>query len=138
MTDTHDHSTPTDYTQAAASQDPPAEKRSPWLVLIPIVVLALWFGYLFFVSRVLPSEETYPDGRRSAVGTVKRHGFFDYKRSGLWREYHRNGAVAGEGQYEAGEKVEESWEYWDEDGKPINTDRPAPKTKANEGSRKRM
>lgn len=112
--------------------------RNRWLVLVPILVLALWFGYLFFISSVLPSEETDSAGRRTAVGSVKRHGFFDYKRSGLWREFHTNGAVAGEGQYVAGEKKDATWEYWDEAGKPINTDRPAPKAKANEGSRQRM
>jgi len=138
MNESQHQATTTDDTQFLSVHGPATEKRSPWLVLVPIIVLALWFGYLFFVSGVLPSEETYPDGRRKAVGTVKRYGFFDYKRSGLWREYHRNGAVAGEGQYEAGEKKEATWEYWDDAGKPINTDRPAPKTKAKEGNRERM
>ncbi len=93
-------------------------------VLIPLAVLAAWFGYLWLVSGVLPATETYANGRIKARGYVKRVGLGTYKRHGTWTEYHENGTKAAEGRFQRGRKVG-AWRRWDEAGRLIQTNRHA-------------
>lgn len=95
--------------------------RSPTrlvVILVPILIIAFYFGYLWFVSGVLPVVERFPNGKPQTTGYVKRHGV-GYERTGRWTIYHPNGAKAAEGMYERGRKVPESWHYWDESGREI-------------------
>ena len=88
---------------------------------IPVLVLALYLSYLWFVSGVLPFVENYPRGQIKTEGYVKRTGFGDYRRQGHWVTYHANGQKASQGFYEAGEKIS-PWTYWDEDGREFPTE----------------
>ncbi|MBX3395542.1 MAG: hypothetical protein KF841_09250 [Phycisphaerae bacterium] len=95
--------------------------RSPTrlvVILVPILIVALYFGYLWFVSGVLPVVERFPNGKPQTTGYVKRHGV-RYERTGRWTIYHPNGGRAAEGMYEQGRKLPESWHYWDESGREI-------------------
>lgn len=85
------------------------------LGLIPIAVLAVWLGYLWLVSGVLPSTEKYPNGKLKAEGYVKRTHLGEYVRHGHWTTFHENGAKSGEGSYDLGQKLSD-WTYWDQSG----------------------
>ena len=67
---------------------------------------------------MIKSIQKYANGQIKEMGSVKRSGFMIYERTGKWVEYHPNGQMAGEGMYEAGEKVEATWEYWEMTEKP--------------------
>ena len=97
-----------------------SSRRLPsWAIVIPFLVLAVWFSYVWFVSGVLPSVEKDPKtGRVTAEGYVKRAGWGDYRRHGHWVTFHPNGQKGSEGMYERGVKTGE-WKYWDEIGKPM-------------------
>lgn len=100
----------------------PGNRFSKYLVVsIPIIVLFAWFGYLWFVSGVLPSVQKYDNGEKKALGYVKRTGLVTYQRTGHWVTFHPNGEKSGEGEYKDGEKVPGSWHYWDAAGQPSAT-----------------
>jgi len=51
-------------------------------------------------------------------GTVASEGNYEHGlEEGLWRDFHANGKRAAEGSYRAGKQHGE-WSYWDEDGEP--------------------
>lgn len=105
----------TDRTQ---HESPP--RRSAWRragpVVIPLLAVIAWFGYLWFTMGVLPVNDTFPDGRPKAEGHVKRASFGVYEKHGVWTTYHEaDGSKASEGCYELGEKTG-TWTYWDEQG----------------------
>jgi antitoxin component YwqK of YwqJK toxin-antitoxin module len=50
-------------------------------------------------------------------GAVASEGnYVDGLEEGLWRDYHANGTLAAEGNYRAG-KEHGSWRFWDENGR---------------------
>lgn len=101
------------------SKPTPSRSFSKYIVAaIPVLAVFVFFAYLWFVSRVLPSEEHHPDGKIKAVGYVKRFGFTTYLKHGHWVTYHRNEQKASEGFYESGMKTG-AWTYWDEDGNKL-------------------
>ena len=105
--------------QAISGNNQPRPRASRWIGAVLIVVLIVgWFGYLRWVSSVLAHEEKYPGGKIKTAGFLKRTGFSDYKRHGLWTTYHANEKMASQGQYELGLKVGE-WKYWNERGERI-------------------
>lgn len=97
------------------------------LALAPLVVLAAWFGYMWFVSRVIPSIDKYPGGAIRAEGYARRAGFGEYAKTGHWVTYHpgaapgQTGPKESEGTYVDGEKDGE-WRYWDERGELIRVE----------------
>lgn len=108
--------TPALATDENASRRPRAPR---WFgVAVIVVLIAGWLGYLRWVSGVLVHEEKYPGGKVKVTGFLKRTGWSDYKRHGLWTSYHPNEKKASQGQYELGGKVGD-WKYWDENGEPI-------------------
>lgn len=110
----------------------PSGKIKKWAVVgIPLLVVGAYFGYLWFVSGVLPSREFYPNGEKKALGYVRRHGFAAYRRTGHWVTFHRNGRKASEGFYENGKKVG-AWSYWDERGEPLSGEPPEPRRNPSE------
>lgn len=97
----------------------PSRRLPKWAIVIPFLVLATWFSYVWFVSGVLPSVEKDPkSGRVTAEGYVKRVGWGDYRRHGHWVTYHPNGQKASEGMFEREDKTGE-WKYWDESGRIV-------------------
>lgn len=100
---------------------PKRDIRKHLVITIPFIVLVVWFGYLWFVSGVLPSVTKYDNGQPKWLGYVKREGLVTYKRTGHWVTYHPNGQKASEGEYEHGERVEGTWKYWDAAGQPSDT-----------------
>lgn len=97
-------------------------QRRHILAAVPFVALVLWFGYLWFVSSVIPYVEKYPDGTPKMTGYLERHGLSEYHRTGKWATYHPNGVESGTGMYENDAKVESTWSYYDEAGKPVASD----------------
>jgi len=89
-----------------------------WGAAIIVLLLLSWFAYLRWVSGVLPYNEKYPGGTPKTVGYLKRSGFSDYKRHGLWTTYHANGQKESQGHYDLGRPVGE-WAYWDETGERV-------------------
>lgn len=86
--------------------------------VIIVGLIAGWFAYLRWVSSVLPFHEKYPGGKTRTSGALKRSGWNDYKRHGLWTTYHANGEKASQGYYDHGRQVGE-WSYWDETGRRV-------------------
>ena len=110
-------------TQTMSETIPSDTSRRPraprWIGAAIIVVLIVgWFGYLRWVSGVLAHEEKYPNGKIKTAGFLKRTGWNDYKRHGLWTVYHPDGTKAAQGRFEMGNKAD-GWEYWDERGERI-------------------
>ena len=98
----------------------PSRRLPKWAIVVPFLVLAAWFSYVWFVSGVLPSVEKDPkSGRVTAEGYVKRVGWGDYRRHGHWVTYHPNGQKESEGMFERGAKTGE-WKYWDETGRAVS------------------
>lgn len=49
-------------------------------------------------------------------GALASEGVYaDGVEQGIWRDYHENGTIAAEGQYENGQEAG-LWRYWDENG----------------------
>jgi hypothetical protein len=96
-------------------------RRKHLLAAIPFVALILWFAYLWFVSGVIPYVDRYPNGNPKATGYVERHGLSEYRKTGKWVTYHPNGVESGTGKYEDDAKVDSTWMYFDEAGKPVAT-----------------
>lgn len=115
-----DRSKPSGYPDSHLSRSMGSGTRSTRILfgLIPLVALAAWFGYMWYVSGVLPSKEKYPSGKLKAEGYVKRTHLGEYVRHGHWTTYHESGEKLGEGTYNMGHK-EPDWKYWDESGKPV-------------------
>ncbi|HPF38837.1 MAG TPA: hypothetical protein P5081_18460 [Phycisphaerae bacterium] len=102
--------------------DAPSSKpdiRKHLVITIPFIVLIVWFGWLWFVSGVLPSVQKYDNGAFKEKGLVKREGLATYRRTGHWETYHPNGVKASEGLYERGEKLAGKWMYWDAMGNAV-------------------
>ncbi len=85
-------------------------------IVIPLFAVAAWFGYVHFVSRVLPIEAEYSDGAVKVQGRAMRSGLGEYQRHGPWVEFHPNGRKAVEGNYRMGRKIG-AWREWDEFGR---------------------
>lgn len=104
----------------AIPHDVARRSRAPrWIGAAVIAMLVVgWFGYLRWVTGVLAHQEKHPGGKIKTAGFLKRTGWSDYKRHGLWTTYHANEKMASQGHYELGHKVGE-WKYWDENGEPI-------------------
>lgn len=102
------------------SENAPQRPRASRIfgAMLIVVLIAAWMGYLFWVSGVLAHQERYPGGGVKVEGFLKRTGWSDYKRHGLWTTYHPNEKTASQGRYELGHKVGE-WKYWDEKGEPV-------------------
>ena len=100
-------------------QSPGTTARPPvsrlWGGAIIVVLLLSWFAYLRWVSGVLPYNEKYPGGKEKTVGYLKRSGWSDYKRHGVWTTYFENGQKESQGHYELGRPVGE-WLHWNEQG----------------------
>ena len=97
----------------------PSRRLPKWAIVVPFLVLAAWFSYVWFVSGVLSSVEKDPkSGRVTAEGYVKRVGWADYRRHGHWVTFHPNGQKESEGIFERGVKTGE-WKYWDETGRAV-------------------
>ncbi len=102
--------------------------RRRLLTLVPLAVLATWFTYMWFVSRVVPSIDKYPGGAIRAEGYAQRQGFGEYAKTGHWVTYHpgpipgKTGPKESEGMYVEGQKDGE-WRYWDERGALIRVER---------------
>ena len=105
--------------ETAAASGSPRRPRAPWWVGAAVIAVLIvgWLGYLRWVSGVLAHEEKYPNGKMKTVGFLKRTGWNDYKRHGLWTTYHRDGKMAAKGRYEMGRRLD-GWEHWDERGQP--------------------
>lgn len=88
---------------------------------IPLLVVILYFAYLWTVSGVLPVVEKYANEKLKVTGYVKREGV-QYQRTGMWTTYHPNGQEASKGRYNHGNKVPDTWHYWDENGKELPAD----------------
>lgn len=101
--------------------------RRRLLTLVPLAVLATWFTYMWFVSRVVPSIDKYPGGAIRAEGYAQRRGFGEYMKTGHWVTYHagstpgKTGPKESEGMYVDGQKDGE-WRYWDERGALIRVE----------------
>lgn len=97
------------------------------LTLVPLAVLAAWFTYMWFMSRVVPSIDKYPGGAIRAEGYARRARFGEYMKTGHWVTYHpgatpgQTGPKESEGMYVDGEKDGE-WRYWDERGELIRVE----------------
>lgn len=85
------------------------------------LVLALFGGYLWWISGVLPVVERFPNGKPQTTGYVKRYGT-RYEKTGRWTTFYADERKASEGLYERGQKVPESWHYWDSTGKELDSD----------------
>jgi hypothetical protein len=81
-------------------------------------VIVLFGAYLWWISGVLPVVERFPNGKPQTTGYVKRYGSA-YEKTGRWTTFHPNEQKASEGLYEHGNRVPESWHYWDEKGNEI-------------------
>lgn len=114
-------SSPLGPSDSSAVREGKRDIRKYAVVAIPFIVLIAWFGYLWFVSGVLPSVQKYDDGKPKELGYVKRFGLATYRRTGHWETYHPNGQKASEGEYKEGEKVPGTWKYWDAAGQPSDT-----------------
>jgi len=94
-------------------------RRMPKAVGATIVIAALvaWFGYIWWISGVMPYEERFegPGSQIKCAGFLKRTGLNDYKRHGLWTTYHRNGEKESQGHYDRGHQTG-LWTYFDEKG----------------------
>lgn len=88
-----------------------------FFVLIPIILVAGWLSYAWFITGVFPVTEKYPSGAMKAQGYVRRAGVEAYKRQGHWVTFHEHGQKESEGDYDRGEKKGD-WHYWDEQGRP--------------------
>ncbi|MCA9256592.1 MAG: hypothetical protein KDA33_13180 [Phycisphaerales bacterium] len=104
---------------AGGAPSPKPDIRKHLVITIPFIVLIVWFGWLWFVSGVLPSVQKYDDGSFKEKGYVQREGLATYRRTGRWETFHPNGVKASEGLYERGEKVAGKWMYWDAMGNAV-------------------
>lgn len=89
-----------------------------WGAVLIVSLLIGWSAYLRWVSGVLPYTENHPGGTAKAVGFLKRTGWSDYKRHGLWTTYHLNGKKESQGHYDLGRPVGD-WSHWDEQGQRV-------------------
>ena len=105
-----------------SSTDGSSTRRIPRIaVVIPLLALAAWFWYIWFMSGVLPSVEKDPhSGQVTAEGYVKRIKWGEYQRHGHWVTYYGKGQKASEGSYRDGSK-EGEWKYWDESGRVVTS-----------------
>ena len=98
---------------------PPGTRRMPKAVGATIVIAALvaWFGYIWWISGVMPYEERFegPGSQIKCAGFLRRSGLNDYKRHGLWTTYHRNGEKESQGHYDHGHQTG-LWTFFDEKG----------------------
>ena len=88
------------------------------LVAAPVIAVAVWVYYLWFISGVIPATDKFQSGRLKSEGFVQRAGGEGYLRQGHWVTYHENGQKESEGEYTRGAKTGE-WMYWDSKGKRV-------------------
>ncbi|HWL92928.1 MAG TPA: hypothetical protein VNT79_05295 [Phycisphaerae bacterium] len=106
------------HTPAGDGRDVPVPERAGAkyaLAGVVVLLVVLFLSYLWWVSRVLPHIEKFPNGQVKATGYVKREGG-KYVRTGHWVTFHENGQKASEGRYDGGRKVPGTWQYWDAAG----------------------
>jgi hypothetical protein len=107
-----------------AAPTPPHRRRRLLLSLVPLLALAVWLGYVWWVSTVIVATEQWPDRTIRAEGYLKRSTLFGgYKRHGAWTFYHPNGRKSAEGRFDLGVEVGH-WDRWDETGRPIEAASP--------------
>ena len=97
------------------SSTTPGRRKRLVPILIPVLVLAAWFLYMWAVSGIITKVEKYPDGNVKAEGYLKRVGLGEYRPHGHWVTYHENGKKASDGYFDLGEKTGD-WTHLKDDG----------------------